>query len=94
MCVHAMVYVAFWVVRIAISSARASKPARATSTARVTRQQCLSDTKDVTNKMDVASPTQGKRQQEKRANDIEGYTWIEEGPGKSKQLGKTALLLQ
>ena len=49
---------------------------------------------NVTNRMDVASPTQGKRQQEKRANDIEGYTWIEEGPGKSKQLGKTALLLQ
>ena len=49
---------------------------------------------DVTNKMDVASPTQGKRRQEKRANDIEGYTWIEEGSSKSKQLGRTALLLQ
>ena len=49
---------------------------------------------DVTNKMDVASPTQGKRRQEKRANDIEGYTWIEEGSGKSKQLGRTTLLLQ
>ena len=44
MYVHAMVYVAFWVVCIAISSARAGKPARATSTARVTRQRCLSNT--------------------------------------------------
>ena len=34
---------------------------------------------NVTNKMNLASPTQGKRQQEKRANDIEGYAWIEEG---------------
>ena len=49
---------------------------------------------DVTNKMDVASPTQRKRRQEKRANDIEGYTWIEEGSSKSKQPGRTALLLQ
>ena len=48
----------------------------------------------VTNKMDVASPTQGKRRQEKRANDIRGYTWIEEGSSKSKPLGRTALLLQ
>ena len=50
--------------------------------------------KNMTNKMGVASPTQGKRRQEKHANDIEGYAWIEEGSSKSKQLGRTALLLQ
>ena len=49
---------------------------------------------NMTNKMDVASPTQGKRRQEKHANDIEGYTWIEEGSSKSKQLDRTTLLLQ
>ena len=65
MCVHAMVYVAFWVCAHSYqlytcgqASVRHVNGARHTPT--MPKQH-----DDVTNKMDVASPTQGKRRQGK-----------------------------